>query len=166
MNFAGSCLGACVIILTFALVSIDMLKDIVDDPYVDSGTYPVEASDWILENLDYKNIKLYNEYNYGSYLLFRGIPVFIDSRADLYAPEFNRDLENDETGRDIFSDALNIAGIAYNYKDAFEKYGVTHVISYSDSKLVMLLSDDSEYKKLYDDDRFTIFERVAEEKEN
>lgn len=166
MNFAGSCLGACVIILTFALVSIDMLKDIVDDPYVDSGTYPVEASDWILENLDYKNIKLYNEYNYGSYLLFRGIPVFIDSRADLYAPEFNRDLENDDTGRDIFSDALNIAGIAYNYKDAFEKYGVTHVISYSDSKLVMLLSDDSEYKKLYDDDRFTIFERVAEEKEN
>lgn len=165
MNFAGSCLGACVIILTFALVSIDMLKDIIDDPYVDSSTYPVSASDWIIENLDYKNIKLYNEYNYGSYLLFRGIPVFIDSRADLYAPEFNGNPKKNIQGRDIFSDALNIAGIAYNYKDAFETYGVTHVISYSDSKLVMLLSDDSDYKKLYDDDRFTIFEREVSDKE-
>ncbi|MBO5397622.1 MAG: hypothetical protein J6A36_01620 [Clostridia bacterium] len=165
MNFAGSCLGACVIILTFALVSIDMLKDIIDDPYVDSSTYPVSASDWIIENLDYKNIKLYNEYNYGSYLLFRGIPVFIDSRADLYAPEFNGNPKKNIQGRDIFSDALNIAGIAYNYKDAFETYGVTHVISYSDSKLVMLLSDDSDYKKLYDDDRFTIFERAVSDKE-
>lgn len=165
MNFAGSCLGACVIILTFALVSIDMLKDIIDDPYVDSSTYPVSASDWIIENLDYKNIKLYNEYNYGSYLLFRGIPVFIDSRADLYAPEFNGNPKKNIQGRDIFSDALNIAGIAYNYKDAFENYGVTHVISYSDSKLVMLLSDDSDYKKIYDDDRFTIFERAVSDKE-
>ena len=118
---------------------------------------------WILnnENIDINNMRLYNEYNYGSYLLFRGIPVFIDSRADLYAPEFNKDPNDDEdNGRDIFSDALNIAGIAYNYKDAFEKYGVTHVISYADSKLVMLLNDDSNYKKLYDDDRFTIFEKI------
>jgi len=161
MNFAGSCLGACVVILTFSLVSIKMLKGIIGDPYVDSYTYPVEASEWIKSNLDYKNIKLYNEYNYGSYLLFEGIPVFIDSRADLYAPEFNGDEQN--TGRDIFSDALNIAGIAYNYKDAFENYGVTHVISYSDSKLVMLLNDDDNYKKLYNDDRFAIFERIMPE---
>lgn len=166
MNFSGSCLGACVIILTFAIVSIDMLEDIVDDPYVEVGTYPVEASDWIIENLDYKNIKLYNEYNYGSYLLFRGIPVFIDSRADLYAPEFNDNLDKDDYGKDIFSDALNIAGIAYNYKDAFAEYGVTHVISYSNSKLVMLLSDDSDYIKLYEDDYFTIFEKVTSEKDS
>ena len=35
------------------------------------------------------SMRLFNEYNYGSYLLYEGIPVFIDSRADLYAPEFN-----------------------------------------------------------------------------
>lgn len=161
MNFAGSCLGACIIILTFALVSIDMLKDIIRNPYVDASAYPVEASDWILSNLDVENMKLYNEYNYGSYLLFRGIPVFIDSRADLYAPEFNEDIENGIDGRDIFSDALNIAGIALNYKDAFEDYGVTHIISFSNSKLSMLLEDDIEYVKLYDKGEFKIFERLS-----
>ena len=160
MNFAGSCLGACATILTFALVSIDLLKPIIRDPYVDSSSYPVEASDWMLENLDVKKIKLYNEYNYGSYLLFRGIPVFIDSRADLYAPEFNEDKENGILGRDIFNDALNIAGIAYNYKVAFQDYGVTHVIAYSNSKLAMLLEDDNDYILLYDKDSFKIFERI------
>ena len=98
-------------------------------------------------------MKIYNEYNYGSYLLFRGIPVFIDSRCDLYSPEFNG-------GRDIFSDALNIAGIAMEYHNAFENYGVTHVISYSNSKLVMLLKEDKTYEKLYEDDYFAIFKRL------
>ena len=45
--------------------------------------------DIIKEKLDKKNIKLFNEYNYGSYLLYRGIPVFIDSRADLYTKQFS-----------------------------------------------------------------------------
>ena len=35
-------------------------------------------------------MKIYNEYNYGSYLLFRGIPVFIDSRCDLYTKEYTK----------------------------------------------------------------------------
>ena len=167
LRFASDCLGACVIILTFSLISINMLKDIIDDPYIETGSYPVEASNWIIDNLDYKNIKLYNEYNYGSYLLFRDIPVFIDSRADLYAPEFNKDPNDEEDeGRDIFSDALNIAGIAYNYVDAFETYGVTHIISFSNSKLVMLLNQDDDYVKLYDDDTFTIFERLVEKEES
>lgn len=150
MGFAGSVLGASAIILTIALVSIDSLKTILRDEYVDSNSYPVEAADWMIANLDVKNIKLYNEYNYGSYLLFRGIPVFVDSRADLYAPEFN--------GRkDIFSDALNIAGIALNYKTAFKDYGVTHVITYSNAKLAMLLEGDSDYEKIYDEGPFKIF---------
>jgi hypothetical protein len=29
-----------------------------------------------------------NDYNFGGYLIFRGIPVFIDSRADMYGEEF------------------------------------------------------------------------------
>ena len=155
MNFAGSVLGSCAIILSIALIATDSLKSTVKSPYVDESSYPVAASDWMIANLDVKKMKLYNEYNYGSYLLFRGIPVFVDSRADLYAPEFNGK-------KDIFSDALNIAGIALNYKTAFEDYGVTHVITYANAKLAMLLEDDSNYKKIYDDNSFKIFEKVVQ----
>ncbi len=151
----SSALVSIVIILLFSIGMLGELRKMKKNniEYVDVATYPVEAATWILENLDVANMKIYNEYNYGSYLLFRGIPVFIDSRCDLYSPEFNG-------GRDIFSDALNIAGIAMEYHNAFENYGVTHVISYSNSKLVMLLKEDKTYEKLYEDDYFAIFKRL------
>ena len=151
----SSALVSIIIILLFSIGMLGELRKMKKNNvgYVDVATYPVEAATWMLENLDMENIKIYNEYNYGSYLLFRGIPVFIDSRCDLYSPEFNG-------GRDIFSDALNIAGIAMEYHNAFETYGVTHVISYSNSKLVMLLKEDKGYEKLYEDDYFAIFKRL------
>ena len=161
-KFATSILGILIILLGFSIYTVDQMKDMKrrNLQYVDEGTYPVQASSWMLENLDVQNMKIYNEYNYGSYLLFRGIPVFIDSRCDLYSPEFNGDKEKGIEGRDIFSDALNIAGISVDYNKKFEEYGVTHVISYSNSKLVMLLKENDAYKNIYEDDHFTIFERL------
>lgn len=97
-------------------------------------------------------MRLYNDYNYGSYLLFRGIPVFLDSRADLYSPEFNE-------GVKIFSDYLDISGLGVYYENKFKEYKITHVMTYSNSKVKMLLSRDKNYKQLYKDDRFVIYER-------
>ena len=52
--------------------SLHLYSKIKNTRYVNEVTYPVQASEWILQNLDYKNIKLYNEYNFGSYLLYKG----------------------------------------------------------------------------------------------
>lgn len=162
-RFAVGWFGGLVIICSFIIIATNLIKKNIRADYVDVSTYPVEASEWILSNLDVKNLKLYNEYNYGSYLLFKGIPVFIDSRCDLYTPEFNEDLANDVEGRDIFSDALNIAGVAVNYENKFEEYGVTHIILYDNSKLAMILRDDANYKQLYEEGNFVIFERLNAE---
>lgn len=104
-------------------------------------------------------MRIFNDYNYGSYLLFRDIPVFIDSRADLYSPEFNE-------GCHVFSDYLSIVGIATDYEKAFEKYGITHVMLYENSKLTMLLSKDDNYNLLYKDNYFVFFERLNVNTEN
>lgn len=162
-RFTVGWFGGLIIICSFIIISTNLIKKNIRGDYVDTSTYPVEASDWILSNLDVKNLKLYNEYNYGSYLLFRGIPVFIDSRCDLYTPEFNEDLDNEIEGRDIFSDALNIAGVSVNYENKFEEYGVTHIILYENSKLAMLLRDDTNYRQLYEEGNFCIFERLNAE---
>ena len=150
-------LGKIITITIIALMCMAMIKLKINDKFVNDTKYPVEASTWILENLDVNNIKIYNEYNYGSYLLFRGIPVFIDSRADLYAPEFNKG--DNEEGRDIFSDYINISSIGTYYETKFEKYGITHVIVVNNAKLNMFLSRDEKYKQLYKDDNFVIYER-------
>ena len=131
-------------------------KDKLDDQYVDESTYPVQACDFILENVNLETARFYNEYNYGSYMLFRGIPVFIDSRADLYAPEFN------EKEEDIFSDFIDTSSIGKFYGDTFEKYDITHVITYKNSKMNMIITKtkDSNFEELYQDDYFVVYEIV------
>ena len=142
-------------IVTICLVltiSIIKYKPKMKNHFIDEKSYPVEAATYILDNLDINNIKLYNEYNYGSYLIFRGIPVFIDSRADLYAPEFNE-------GRDIFSDYINISTLGTYYETKFDEYEITHVIVINNSKLNMFLSRNENYTQLYKDSYFVVYER-------
>ncbi|MCI8276589.1 MAG: hypothetical protein HFJ46_01425 [Clostridia bacterium] len=162
-NFSVSICGFVIVVSLFVIVSVKMVKPTMRAEYVSKSSYPVEASTWMLENLDVQNIKIYNEYNYGSYLLFRGIPVFIDSRCDLYTPEFNENKEEEIEGRDIFSDAINIASIGVDYKKKFKEYGVTHTILYENSKLAMILENDSDYKLIYNEGNFKIFERNTQE---
>ncbi|MCI9177333.1 MAG: hypothetical protein HFJ28_01870 [Clostridia bacterium] len=153
-------LGKVLTILVVVLLSFIMYKDKIGNSYVNEASYPVNASDYILSNIDIENMKLFNEYNYGSYLLYRGIPVFIDSRADLYAPEFNKTEEYPE-GRDIFSDYINTSNIGTYYENKFEKYDITHVITGKKTKLNMFLSRDGNYQELYSDDYFVIYQRIT-----
>ena len=159
MDLMTTNIGKVITIFIIAFISMAIAKPKASDNFVNKNRYPVEASTWILENLDVKEIKLYNEYNYGSYLLYRGIPVFIDSRADLYAPEFNKK-EDEEEGRDIFSDYMNTSSIATYYENKFDEYGITHVIIMKNAKLNLFLSrDEDNYKELYKDDNFVVYER-------
>ena len=152
--------GKILTILIAILLSILVYKGKINSQFVNKASYPVDAATYILENVDIENMKIFNEYNYGSYLLFRGIPVFVDSRADLYAPEFNKG--NNEEGRDIFSDYINTSNISAYYEDKFEKYDITHVILTKKSKLNMFLSRNSNYKQLYSDDYFVFYARLSE----
>ena len=144
-----------VISVSILIFSYNMAKPKFNDEYIDESSYPVQACDYIIENIDLGKARFYNEYNYGSYMLFRGIPVFIDSRADLYSPEFNGK-------EDIFMDFINTSSIGQFYEDTFEKYGITHVICYSNSKMNMIIekTQDPNYKELYKDDNFVVYERL------
>lgn len=143
-------------IIIMLIMSYHFAEEKSGDHYIDETTYPVQACDYILNNIDLGTAKFYNEYNYGSYMIYRGIPVFIDSRADLYAPEFSGKEE------DIFMDFINVSSIGDFYEDIFEKYGITHAIMYKDAKISMIIdkTNDENYKKIYEDDYFVIYERL------
>ena len=143
--------------VTMIIWSCYKIQPKLDDEYVNDKSYPVAACDYILQNIDLENARFYNEYNYGSYMLFRGIPVFIDSRADLYAPEFSGNKDED-----IFTDFINTSGISKFYEETFEKYNITHVLIYKKSKTNMIItkSNDKNYKELYSDDNFVVYERI------
>ena len=146
--------GMIVTICLVLTISIIKYKPKMKNHFIDEKSYPVEAATYILDNLDINNIKLYNEYNYGSYLIFRGIPVFIDSRADLYAPEFN-------PGVEVFNDYMNLSGMNIdNVEEKLDEYGITHMLMYKKSKLRRFVEQNTEkYNLLYEDDNFCLFER-------
>ena len=154
--------GKILTILLIVLISFYFYRGKIKAKIIDESSYPVAACDYIIENLDLSKIKLFNEYNYGSYLLYRGIPVFIDSRADLYAPEFNgtKDENGKYNGRDIFSDYINTSNISTYYDDKFKQYEITHVILKKNTKLNMLIMRDVKYKEIYSDKNFVIYERL------
>lgn len=152
-EFMTTLLGKIIVISIIVILSYSNIKPDLDDKFVNEKSYPVEATKFIKENIDIQQMRLFNEYNYGSYLLLHDIPVFIDSRADLYSPEFNK-------GTSVFSDFMNISGISVYYEDKFESYGITHVIIKRNSKLNLLISRDDNYKELYKDDNFCVYERL------
>ncbi|MCF0126622.1 MAG: hypothetical protein HUJ68_12895 [Clostridia bacterium] len=148
--------GFIIIAILVIALSCYMVKDKFNEKFIDEKEYPVSACDFILENIDINSAKFYNEYNYGSYLIYRGIPVFIDSRADLYAPEFN----NKE---DIFMEFIDASSIGTFYEDTMEKYDITHVLTYSNSKMNLIIekTNPENYRQIYKDDYFVIYERTA-----
>lgn len=102
-------------------------------------------------NIPKEDIHLYNEYNFGSYLLFEGIPVFIDSRAEPYSPEFNR-------GVTVFDDYMDMLSYEITYTELFEKYDVNYAICYQDSLENAYMKEDENCIELYSDDNFVIYE--------
>lgn len=167
INIVNNFYGKVILTTAIIIISIQNIKPKINEKYYYESDYPIKAAAWIKENLDLENIKLFNEYNYGSYLIYEGIPVMIDSRCDLYTPQYNTKTGKAKDGQDIFMDVQNIATGTDNYKDTFKKYDITHVITFSDSNVSKKLKTDSDYKKIYpltdeekEDKRFVIYERL------
>lgn len=146
--------------LIIAIIAILQYQNIIVQNYVDRTAYPVEASEWIKENLDVETIKLFNDFNYGSYLLFKDIPVFIDGRADCYDPVFN--------GRkdDSFLAYMLSSSLQTPYENVVKDYGITHIMTTVSSNLNTVLKLNKDYQNIYDDGTFVIYDVKPSKKSN
>lgn len=138
----------CGIVLIYSIINI--INKLPKD-YIPEEVYPVKAAEYIKNNLDYKNIKLYNEYDYGSYLLWKGIPVFLDSRCDLYTTEFNK-------GVTVFNDYMDMISNKLTISSLMNKYEMTYLITKKESAEYLYVVEDSRYNKIYEDDNFIVCE--------
>lgn len=141
-------IGSLVIMIVVILCSKFIYDNTSNKQYVNKDLYPIYALDYMEKNYDMEKVKLYNEYDFGSYILFRDIPVYIDSRSDLYTEPFNKEF-------DIFDECMNISD---NYGAVFNKYKITHVLTYASTELSKILTVSDNYKEVYYDGAFKIFE--------
>ena len=150
--------GMIYITLIIIALSLVQYKKVAVQNFVDSNEYPVQAVKRLKENsnIDIKSMRLFNDFNYGSYLLFSDIPVFIDGRADAYDPVFNGREE------DSFLDYMQASSLEIWYEDIFAKYGITHIITKTNSSFNTFLQRNIQYKSLYNDGTFIFYERLED----
>lgn len=119
------------------------------DDYVPENKYPVAAVEYIKENVP-NNAHIFNDYAWGSYLIFNDIKVYIDSRADLYTPEYNE-------GVNVAQDYMDTINCKKYYGDIVKKYDIDYFLIKKNVALATMLNNDKNYKVVYSDDISYIF---------
>lgn len=147
----GKITSMIIMVLVCILILVTNYKKIKDQQYYTEAEYPIGAAEYIKNNLDLDSIRIYNQFNYGSYLEFCGIPSFMDSRSEIYCKEFN-----DVT---ILEDFKNVdISNTMQMDELVEKYDITHIVEYARATSIQNLDSNPNYTEVYRDIYFVIFE--------
>lgn len=112
-------------------------------------SYPVAAVDW-LKNHPVK--RLLNNYAWGGYLIYEGIPTFVDGRTDIY-------LKNN-----VFSDYLALQNVWWNCPDLLAQYHFGAALFPPGDQIVTYLTEDEGWRVVYSDPNAEILEPVKSAK--
>ena len=139
-----------IIVLIVLIFSTANYLDKINEPYIDEFSYPVGAVNYVKKYIDYQNLKVFNHFNFGSYMEFCEISAFIDSRSEIYCEEFN--------DTEILQDWYETVYLASrHYKYLFEKYEIDYAILYNEELINTYMSEDENYIKLYNDNYFSVY---------
>ncbi len=140
-----------VLLLIFTIPYIPLFITNLKSNSIDEKEYPVKATEFILKHYDIDKINVFNDYNYGAYLLYRGLPPHIDSRCDLYTYPFNKTF-------DYFNKYIDFDRNYYqNYYEYFKDYNINTIILKHNSYLVLYLYKDYRFYPAYLDEAFVVF---------
>ena len=137
-------------IVLLAMLSLITFYRKAKTEYVNHKEYPEEIVEYIHNNYSDKEFRSYNEYGIGAYMLFKDVKVFIDSRCDLYTPEFNK-------GITVFDDAMNMSK---KFKEYEKKYNFTHFLVKRNTPLSSILDVSSDYEVEKEDEYFILYKKV------
>lgn len=107
--------------------------------------YPVAAVAYLQTN-GLASRPIYNSYNWGGYLIWHKIPVYVDGRADVYGDDFLRGY-------------LHTADVGSDWREALTAYGVEVILMEDHAPLVTVLTESGEWRESYRDDMAVIFVR-------
>jgi hypothetical protein len=110
---------------------------------IERTLYPAAALAY-LEETGLDERRVYNSYNWGGYLLWRGMPVYIDGRADVYGDAF----------MDEYVQTYQLRG---DWRQPLERYGVEVVLIERGASLEALLVESEDWRRAYRDEVAVVF---------
>ena len=108
-----------------------------------TAAYPVAAVDFLQET-ELASSRGFNSYNWGGYLIWRGLPVFVDGRADVYGDSF------------LF-EYRRTFDLKPDWQAPLQQYAVDYVLMEQGSQLALLLEESPEWRPIYTDGQAQIF---------
>jgi hypothetical protein len=133
------------VLLALVAVAAWSLAKLGDNEEAVAGRYPEAAVDYLVESgLD--DQPGYNSYNWGGYLIWRGLPVYVDGRADVCGDEF---LHYYRRTFDLTS----------RWQQPLDEYQVVYVLIERHSPLSNLLTASDRWELAYDDALASVFTR-------
>ena len=101
-----------------------------------------EGIDYLLENEDADQVRLYCAYGECTYAEYMGLKPYMDSRAEVFIKENNQQA-------DILDEMFYLQNYALDYHDFLDKYQFTHLLVTEDDYLYQLLLHDSDYEVFF-----------------
>jgi hypothetical protein len=108
--------------------------------------FPVAAVDFI-EKAGLARERGFNSYAWGGYLIWRGMPVFVDGRADVYGTFLSR--------------YLKTLRLTDDWQQPLDEFGVTYVLIERSHPLATLLKASGKWEERYNDRVARVFFRAA-----
>lgn len=112
------------------------------------------AVGYLLDNTDPEEVILYAGYNEGHYAEYHGFKSYMDARAEVF-------LKSNNGKEDILKEYFQLTKGGIYYKDVFDKYGFTHILTAQESLLSTYLPHDEEYRKVYSDEEYVVYEKIG-----
>ena len=109
--------------------------------------YPTAAVAYMREHNLGKRI--FNAYQWGGYLIWRGYSVFIDGRTEVY-------------GDEVFGEYLQTSTVQPDWEVPLAHYGVDSVLIETNSPLAVVLTESSCWRVVYRDDLASLFVPAAQ----
>lgn len=115
-----------------------------------------EAVDYLLENEDMTNAVLYTGYNDGGLTEYKGIPSYIDPRAEVFVKKNNGK-------EDIMKEYVDLRNGDLYYKIVLDKYNFTHLLVSKKDILGTYLPYDKDYEILFSNGNYIVFKKKLNE---
>ncbi len=134
-------------VLATVIVALYMSAAIGNNDDAIAAFYPIDAVDTI-QNSELADARGYNAYGWGGYLIWRGVPVFIDGRADVYGDEFMYLYFQAEDAEE-------------DWREPLDQFDVDYVLMPPGSELGVVLTEAPEWTSVYDDGVAEIYVRCT-----
>ena len=144
-----------ILIYTFVGFGIDASEFIKSGGANEEMDKVINAMEADIKENPVDELILFNGFNTGGYLEFKGYKTYIDPRADSFVEEANNDF-------DYLTEYFDVKTGNVYFKDVFDKYGFNYAIVDMKSELPIYsqISNNDGYKLVYESEDYALFRAV------